>query len=156
MRKQPQYDYDVWLMVILTIVFIVALFFIPGCGDKEDPVASVYDSPMTALEAYDAAVKLAGATGGIVSDIRGTGSMMPILAGNCYTVSIPDWKATDVGQIIIFRHGSKQVAHQVIARDGAYLRTKGYANESSDPYTVSEDDYIGTVIGWTIHREGGL
>jgi signal peptidase len=77
--------------------------------------------------------------------IVSTGSMMPSISPN--SVAIVERGVYRVGQTISFMTASGVVTHRLLERraDGS-LVTKGDANATADPGTVSPEDVIGGVI----------
>lgn len=146
-------ELDVWLAILLLALGSLVLFTSCGRRDEIGTQDPAYHSPLTKLEAEDGATKLAAYYGARVGNVVYTGSMHPVLGGNCFTVSIYAWDKVKVGQIIVYQIGDKNVCHQVTEITGNGLRTKGINNPKVDPYYVTESMYLGTVVGWTFHNE---
>ena len=74
-----------------------------------------------------------------------TGSMEPMVPPA--SLVVVETGRYDVGQVITFHKGSELVTHRLIGvnADGS-LTTKGDANASVDPSTISRSDVIGGVV----------
>jgi hypothetical protein len=159
-HHRPQHDYDVWLTVLILAAFLVFLMLLPGCGRKDDEPGNVkpaYHSHLTEGEAITVASKIASEVHGTVGNTAYTGSMHPILGGNCYTIKVHEYDRVEVGMLVVARYGEKHILHRVVDITPHGFRVKGYANKSLDPFYVTRQTYRGTVIGWVFHREeGGL
>jgi len=99
-----------------------------------------------------------------VTTLLPTGSMEPGLNEKYFLlVKKMEWKSVKVGDVIIFRiprpyiykgQAFNTMCHRVVQKssEGTFVLTKGDHNDIMDSILISEDDYIGTVVG-SIRRD---
>ncbi len=85
-----------------------------------------------------------------IHNVQPTGSMEPVLNEKCYLlVARIAFNELKVGDIILFDTNGLLMVHRIISisSSGSYMATKGDANTVSDPGYVTEQNYVGAVIG---------
>ena len=74
-----------------------------------------------------------------------TGSMAPAYPAGSVIVISP-FLGPREGDVCAYRHNGMMVIHRVVGTDGTGYIFKGDANNTADPYTVTEDEIEGRMI----------
>jgi hypothetical protein len=106
-----------------------------------------YQSPLSVVQAVDAAHAAARSLGGLVYAVADTGSMRPLIDSNCYVVLVETpFDGVQAGDIVGFWRGHSLVLHLVFERTPSELRTRplnGAGWDSRD--LITADNYAGSL-----------